>query len=181
MGESSAGWEKSARRALYAVLASICLLSGGWVTATASMAATCSGPSCDNVGRVLEALDAARGDLSVEIVDHISSGVENSGASAPTLAESMAPLLYLTPRVTTILQDVFGDSEQSDIVFPAGQAGEKVDDPATVAGGEENDLPATPVAGTADRSNPDLYGPLSVLDNAANLPKFQRQMYRTDI
>jgi hypothetical protein len=123
---------------------------------------------------------------SSELVDvhPVSNTVEP--AEAPALdgsgTESMAPLLYLTPRVATILHQVFGDAEESDRLTAAGEsAGDAAPTPApTVDGQQEMALP--PVAGTErGPTATELYQPLTVPDNAINLPKLQRQMYRTDI
>ncbi|HZD51893.1 MAG TPA: hypothetical protein VE175_02495 [Woeseiaceae bacterium] len=90
------------------------------------------------------------------------------------LTESMAPVLFLAPRVTSILEEVFGDSE----------AGGSLVKHPTVA---DEDTDAAPSLGDAEaEDDPARYGPLSQADNAVHvpkyeLPKYQRQMYRTDI
>ena len=84
----------------------------------------------------------------------------------------MAPLLVLTPRVATILEDVFSDS-----VEPEAVEHEKI----TQARETKDAKPATsPVVDNANA--PDMDASASPMyENDAILPRFQRQMYRTDI
>ncbi|MGH8193343.1 MAG: hypothetical protein ACREQ8_02930 [Woeseiaceae bacterium] len=183
-GETPAGCEKPASRGLYAVLAAIGILGGTWVLPIASMAATCAGPSSGYEFRGLQNLRAASSVLPGITADAVSNTVESadSSASAGSGTESMAPLLYLTPRVTSILQDVFGETTKSDPVAAADAASSDVEPAPPAATDKQQEIPVSPVAGTESGLNTtDLYGPLTVPENTAQLPKFQRQMYRTDI
>lgn len=183
-GETLAGCEKPASRGLYAVLAALGILGGSWLLPIASMAATCAGPSSDYEFRGLQNLQAASNVLPGITADPVSNAVEgaDSSASAGSGTESMAPLLYLTPRVTSILQDVFGETTKSDPVAAANEASSDADPRPAAATDEQKEIPVSPVAGTESGPNvTDLYGPLTVPENATHLPKFQRQMYRTDI
>lgn len=131
--------------------------------AGAASAAPCARDDCRNATGDLQGSPLPLGDLTVRIVDlGETDAVEDPAAG---LSESMAPLLYLTPRVTSILEEVFADS---GVELAAGPA-------------REEPGPASPVADTDHAEDPARYGPLSQADSAAHLPKFQRQMYRTDI
>jgi hypothetical protein len=100
------------------------------------------------------------------------SDVSGSPESADNLTESVAPLLFLTPRVASILADVFGDSDSTRQVANATPA---------KAEPEQQKPASSPVVGNAnaeDRAAP-VVSPM--YEHAAILPRFQRQMYRTDI
>lgn len=124
-----------------------------------AVAAPCAVENCGNAARDQVPVT----ELAIRAVDlGDSDGVDDASAVA-RLSESMAPLLYLTPRVTSILEEVFEDS-------------------APVADAGDAEAAAPPVADTdVEESAAEHYGPLSRADNAYHLPKFQRQMYRTDI
>jgi hypothetical protein len=106
--------------------------------------------------------------LTVEVVD--LSDVSASPESSDNLTESVAPLLFLTPRVATILQDVFDDSDRAKPVADPVLA---TDSP------KKQEAAASPVVDNAgaERTEPSL----PMYEHAAILPRFQRQMYRTDI
>jgi len=152
----------SPHRRPYAALAGLSLLLAGW--STSSLAAA----HVDVIGNA-----AARDlqSLTVEVVD--LTDVSESAEGSDGLTESAAPWLFLTPRVASILQDVFGDNDGSD----AKTAAETVE-PETQADSE--DTASSPVAGNVRPSQ--VAEPESPLyEHNAILPRFQRQMYRTDI
>jgi hypothetical protein len=138
------------------------------------------------VARDLQSNDITAELLTVAIVDHMT---EDHGATAPVgqnAEDPSAPLLFLTPRVAHILQDVFGDTEAHAVsavervrrIMLAADAATRVESPPESAGGGGD---------AVNDSLPDfesviLSGPMTetFYDNE-NLPSFQRQMYRTDI
>lgn len=130
---------------------------GSFALAGAALAAPCAGGDCGDGSEALGGLAIAAQELHLHSVD---LGGEAEDATA--VPDSVAPLLYLTPRVASILEDVFGDTRAADAV---------IDEPdAAAAAGD-----------AAPGDDPKPYGPLSQAGNAEHLPKFQRQMYRTDI
>lgn len=194
-GQTSVGREQAAQAALYGVLAGFILFCGAG-GATAAMAASCSDIHCDNPprdsqifrdSRIERDADLDADNVTVTSVDHMSSDADLS-VSAAALAGSSAPLLYLTPRVASILEVVFDDIKGAvDIADPAIPVEREVDAQPDVALPPQDDLQGSPVAGTGGNlgtNASDRYGPLSsVLDDpdGSILPKLQRQMYRTDI
>ena len=158
METPTASGRQSAAKALLRCLALLSLACGGTVTA-----APCAGSDCDPDGL----LDP----LTVRPVDLADAAAPDGAATAAGATESLAPLLFLTPRVTSILEDVF----EVDPGTSAAQGAVAADD----AEAPESPL-RSPVAGTggaasgARDSSPET-------DQASVLPKYQRQMYRTDI
>ena len=146
----------------------LALMAMAWSSPGLTAARTSVG--CDKVAHNLQSLDIDR--LAVEVVD--LSDVSEAPEKSDEIADSVAPLLFLTPRVATILEDVFGDSEETGAVKDARTEPEeaKAAKPA-----------ASPVVDNGKAPNaPDLDAPVSPMyENAAILPRFQRQMYRTDI
>ena len=127
------------------------LACGGTVTA-----APCAASDCD-----LERVEGLLNPLTVRPVDLADAAAPDEAATPAAATESLAPLLFLAPRVTSILEDVF-----------EADAG---------AGAAEGEAPLrSPVAGTDGASSgPRKSSPEA--DQASVLPKYQRQMYRTDI
>lgn len=165
----------------------------------AALAAASLGGSCDMIARELKSVEIPVETLTVDIVDHMS---EDHGAADSVIGREQdptAPLLFLTPRVAHILEDVFGDA-QSD-PEPSSQPGltptERVRQImlATNAANKAQGLEATttPSAGggdgAADRgadfdaTRPAISsGPVTeAFYDADALPRFQRRMYRNDI
>lgn len=153
----------SKRSYLYAMAGAFTLAVGAW--STPALAAAHAAAGCDKTAQDLKSLDVDH--LRLEAVD-LS---EVSPESPDTLSESVAPLLFLTPRVASILQDVFGDS---DAVRSAEDA------VAVKSAPEEQEEPASsPVVDNAPGGAEPAVSPM--YEHAAILPRFQRQMYRTDI
>ncbi|HLU06576.1 MAG TPA: hypothetical protein VKZ91_08470 [Woeseiaceae bacterium] len=156
----------STRSLLGAAASCVALLAMAW--ASPGLAAARTSVGCDKVAQELQSLDIDT--LTIEVVD--LSDVSQSPERSDELADSVAPLLFLTPRVATILEDVFSDS-----VEPEAVEHEKI----TQARETKDAKPATsPVVDNANA--PDMDASASPMyENAAILPRFQRQMYRTDI
>jgi hypothetical protein len=159
----TASGRQSAAKALLRSLALLSLACGGTVTA-----APCADSDCD-----LRRADSLLNPLTVRPVDLADAAAPGEAATPAAATESLAPLLFLTPRVTSILEDVFE-------VDPGTSAAQ-----GAVAAADDAEAPAaaplrSPVAETggaasgARHSSPET-------DQASVLPKYQRQMYRTDI
>ncbi|MGH8166165.1 MAG: hypothetical protein ACREQ1_02940 [Woeseiaceae bacterium] len=151
----------SPHRRPYAALAGLSLLLAGWCTS--SLAAAHVDVIGNHAARDLQS-------LTVEVVD--LSDVSDSAEASDGLTESAAPWLFLTPRVASILQDVFGDNDGSD----AEAAAEAVE-PAQADRAETASSPVAENVRPAQVAEPE--SPL--YEHNAILPRFQRQMYRTDI
>jgi hypothetical protein len=152
------------RRFLYAAVGGVVLLAAAW--SSPGLAAAHAAIGCDRVAEDLRSLNVDS--LTVEVVD--LSDVSASPENSDNLTESVAPLLFLTPRVATILQDVFDDSDRAKPIADPVLA---TDSP------KKQETAASPVVDNAgaERAEPSL----PMYEHAAILPRFQRQMYRTDI
>lgn len=158
--DSSPAARKSRQRTLSAAVAGVSMLLAGW---PAAFAASAPGISCGQGSRQPQELPA------VDLVD--LSDVDD--ASRPQAVDSAAPLLYLAPRVVSILEDVFRDGQPEKSVSASADAADGGDP------GPEN-AATSPVAGHLDSSDtPEAEA--SRYEDAAILPRFQRRMYRTDI
>ena len=145
-------------KAGYAAIAATLLLSAGW--STTALGATSSLVPCDQIARNLTSLEVTVEALSVDLVDHVATELDPDGFAAESdTTDTMAPLLYLTPRVATILRDVFA--------------------PAAVNQSLDSDdaVQTSPVADSVDENRPTS----ATDENEIDLPRFQRQMFRTDI
>jgi hypothetical protein len=153
----------SKRSYLYTLAGAFTLAVGAW--STPALAAAHAAAGCDKTAQDFKSLDADH--LRLEAVDLSDASPERPD----TLSESVAPLLFLTPRVASILQDVFGDTDairQATDVATAESAPEEQKEPAS-----------SPVVGNAPGGAEPAVSPM--YEHAAILPRFQRQMYRTDI
>jgi hypothetical protein len=148
-------------KAGFFALAATAVLSAGW--STTALGATSSLVPCDQVARDLTSLNVAVETLSVDLVDHVITepkpGSFESIETNSDTTDTMAPLLYLTPRVATILRDVF--------------------EPAAVNQTLDSDeeLQTSPVAESIEETR----SVDAEDEQVISLPRFQRQMFRTDI
>lgn len=142
--------------------------------------------NCDKVARDLQDRDIVVDALTVEIADHMTDdrGVTDAAASH---VDATAPLLFLTPRVVHILEDVFGDAGTTEIsplervrriVLAANAASPAMEEPSGEQSADRGDTDEA----TADRESATVAGPVpDTFEDGDTLPRFQRQMYRTDI
>jgi hypothetical protein len=154
----------SNRSFLYAATGGLALVVAAW--SPAGLAAAHAAVGCDRTAQELQSLDI--GALRVAEVD--LSDVSGSPESSASLTESVAPLLFLTPRVASILEDVFGDSDRSRQAATSATAAPEPQKPVS--------SPVVDNGAAEDRVEP-VVSPM--YEHAAILPRFQRQMYRTDI
>lgn len=153
-------------------LTAILALCAGW--SASALSATTTSIECDDLIRDLRSLEIPAEPLSVTKVEHvsiepISSDIELLDAQSAS-SETAAPFLFLTPRVASVLRDIFDISHE-------------LRDP------DVNSEPSSsPIAETVDSERiPDISelleqtDPGGTADNAINLPLFQQRMFRTDI
>lgn len=160
METPTASGRQTAAKALLTGLALLSLACGGMVPAAPCAAVDCDVPGTESL---LHPLTLRPVDLA-----HAMAADEAAGPAAAT--QSLAPLLFLTPRVTSILEDVF-EADAGPQAAETAAAGEG-EAPATSL---RSPLAETDGAASAARdSSPET-------DHASVLPKYQRQMYRTDI
>lgn len=171
-------------RAPAIVLAGALLIAAPQATLAA---AALLGGNCEAVARDLRSIQIPVETLTIDIVDHMS---EDHGAVDPVVGHEQdptAPLLFLTPRVAHILQDVFGDAEMPteqvrQVMLAANDAAEAETPAAPDASGGGSNGREKAVT-DFDPADPAIVsGPLTeTFFDADTLPRFQRQMYRNDI
>jgi len=169
--------DRIARRAIG--LASALLLVCGWNAA--ALGATGPASDCQELSKSLKSLETPVIELSFTLVDLPETDVE-LGLVTPSepiravdsTADSTAPYLFLTPRVASMLREVFDDAsdkEVSELVLTT---------PSSVGSRKESVLP--PVAeGTSGQSPLTTLEEIELSTPVQAIPRFQRPMYRTDI
>ncbi|MDH4107337.1 MAG: hypothetical protein OEW35_03395 [Gammaproteobacteria bacterium] len=133
-------------------------------------AATDAVPDCGRMARDLQSLEVAAGTLATEIVD-LAVGSDTEAMSAPfdasgRDAEAQSPLLYLAPRLDLIVKDVF-----DAVAVDSGSGADRSDNPESISAEAKHPPVADSLTETTE-SNAERQLPT---------PRFQRQMYRTDI
>ncbi len=160
----------------FAALAGALLLSGVW--SVPGLAATSSLAECDGLSAELADPSLSPDMLTIDVVDHIAANEPASADDAidasPANPAAPVSVLYLTPRVASILRDVFG----SDI-----------DGVETAADADELDVDTdaarAPIAESVENTDVNDAGeitpPVSLIEQSEDIRRFQQQMYRTDI
>lgn len=160
---SGKGYGKSYFARPFSLAATVVL---GLVFGTPAQAARNPAAPCDQVQEEMTSLKVRANDLAVGIDpaddntdDVIAEPIESEsfGTDAP------APMLYLTPRVTSILEAVFDNHKEVSAVDDVEQEPGERDSPTTESGKAVKSAPVT------------------VIDKEASVPRFQRHMYRNDI
>ncbi len=142
------------------IIAGVSVLTATLMLNASAHAASTAVYPCDQVGRDLQSLEVPVGELTLDVVDHVPTDPAAIDAQSAS-TDSVAPILYLTPRVTNIVDDVFRAASDK---LPQ----ETPEQPSS-----------SPLAGSDEKSDP-----IEALDEereAGVLPRFQRQMLRTDI
>lgn len=159
-GRSSVAW--------HITLAGVVLLGASW--GTTALGAASADAECDEVSRDLQRLEITMDSLEIDNVDHMptsSDVVDSESLGSPITTDGpAAPVLYLTPRVATILREVFGT---------------RVDEKTETVSAE---VPVADDARTeeaADVETTEKTAPVTLIDQSEELPQFQRQMFRKDI
>jgi hypothetical protein len=146
------------------------VLLAGWSTAQGAAGFV---DRCGNDVRDLTSLDVSQDSLAVKQVDHVSSDTAattrdylNARPEDNGINDEKAPILYLTPRVADMLRNVFKTSAQARV--EAARGGISSSPLADVV--KNKDAPVE-----NDKAVPGINAKEEVL------PRFQQQMYRTDI
>lgn len=152
------------------VLPGLAALAASLLLSASAIAASHSGIACEQVGRELKSLEVPVEALTLTAIDHVPilrQAAEPHAADANShITGADIPYLYLTPRVAGILRDVFGTpAEELSPALPPVKPELRSSSP--LADSEE----------TADSATV----PDNAADEANDMPRFQRQMYRTDI
>jgi hypothetical protein len=109
-------------------------------------------------------------ELTAKPVDHVTieprlSDADHAPLTPAAAEEHHTPLLYLSPRVASVLRDIFGDAEA---VEP-----------------QNEDLPSSTLAEIESKTEfeegTDPGSGQPEVEEAPSLPLYQRQMYRIDI
>lgn len=159
-------------------LAILVLVPASWC-ATA-LGATAATTACDLTAD-LRSLEVPVSDLSANVGGHIAvepgDDDDESLNTLPAQAGSAAPILYLAPRVAVILQNVFSAVA---IETPPLESPDTAQSLATQSLSQD-ESPLSPVAGDVSQADSsELIDPASAAEVEA-VPRFQRQMFRTDI
>lgn len=162
METPTASGRQTAAKTLLRGLALLSLACGGTVPA-----APCGAVDCDIPGA-----ESLLHPLTLRPVDLADATAADEAVGPAAATQSLAPLLFLTPRVTSILEDVFEADAGAEAAEPVSAAG---DDGVAPEASRSSPVAETDGAASAARdSSPET-------DHASVLPKYQRQMYRTDI
>ena len=158
---------KTGRSLLLATL----IAAVGW--GASALGATTNKADCDPQVRPAEVIESPLAALSIIPVDHPSIEVENS-----TIGELEAdqaggdratPYLYLTPRVASVLRDIF-DLAREDVELETDV---------------QEDSVSSPLAETEEDTSANKYRseslPTPGVEEEHDLSLLQRQMFRTDI
>lgn len=156
--DSSHPSKKLTRKVALAVTVALC---AGW--SVSALSATTTDVECDGVDR-LRALEIPAETYSVRPVDHVAVDTvpRSSDAidTAEATSETAAPFLYLTPRVASVLRDIFDAT---------GEVGDQ-------------DISSSPVAESDTISDiSELIDDVEPAEVEITLPVFQQQMFRIDI
>jgi hypothetical protein len=152
-------------------LTAVVIASAGW--GASALGATTNKADCDAYSSPAEILESPLAALSINPVDHVTIDAENSAIDELETdqadRESAAPFLYLTPRVASVLRDIF-DFARDD---------QSLDSEA------EEDAVSSPLAEVEDDANGKINRyealPQPAIEEEHDLPLLQRQMFRTDI
>lgn len=142
------------------IISGLSVLAAALMTNATAYAASNSVVPCDQVGRDLQSLEVPVDTLPVNVVDHIPIDPDSLD-EAFVDTDSATPVLDLAPRVTNILRDVFGTTDEELVPESPSQ-------PAS-----------SPLADVDEES--DEAEPAEVEIERRHLPRFQQQMFRTDI
>ena len=150
------------------IISGLPVLAASLLLSATAFAASPSMVPCDEVGRDLKSLEVPATALPVDRVDHAPADPVAANPDAideqASVTDSVAPILYLTPRVTSIVRDVFGTTSEELPVQTLRQ-------PST-----------SPVAPVADADQKAESVESADLENeSSDLRRFQQQMYRKDI
>lgn len=155
------------------------ILLVGLVGSFSALGATNSIAESDNCLEMMQGLDARVPELLIVLVDLPADDselglTERLGPSQRT--DATVPHLYLTPRVESMLDNVFDDAA-NDSRFMILESSERSDKQS------KRDSSFPPIAEESEDHStlPGLEETGMLQEGAPALPRFQRHMYRTDI
>ncbi len=146
------------------IISGLSVLAAALMLNATAFAASGSLDPCDQAARNLKSLEVPVAALTVDVVDHVPTdpaAIDDQSA----VTDPAAPILYLTPRVTNILRDVFGTTTEQ---LPLESADER-----------PQQASSSPLADSVEKS--DAVEAAEVEDETSAMSRFQQQMYRTDI
>lgn len=146
------------------IISGLSVLAAALMLNATAYAASGTLDPCDQADRNLKSLEVPVAALIVDVVDHVPTDPAAIDAQSAVM-DPAAPVLYLTPRVTNILRDVFGTTAEQ---LPLESPNERQQQPSS-----------SPLADSDEKS--DAVEPAAVVDETNALPRFQQQMRRTDI
>ncbi len=165
----------------------------GW--ATSVLGATINQTDCDAFEKAAEPHESPVEALSISRIDHASPEVDGTAVSglSPESAgfDSATPFLYLTPRVASVLQDIFETKRDEPALGPPSDDHQSLD--SQLRNHDRKPFVSSPLADveihemeknadTAPLFEKTLPASgLSRIDREVDLPLLQRQMFRTDI
>lgn len=155
-----------------AALTAIIVLCAGW--SASALSATTTSVECDDLIRDLRSLESPAEPLSATKVDlasaePIAADIELLDARTAH-SETAAPFLFLTPRVASVLRDIFDISQE---IWDLDVNSEPSSSPVAETGDAEL-IPD--ISELLDQTDP-----AGSTENAIDLPLFQQRMFRTDI
>jgi len=183
---------KSLSAAVLPTVSALMFVSSIFVSNVAG-AATTTDRDCDRLARGLKSLHTPMPEpltetLTIRHIDHESpSLVIDHGKDADELLKTdehlVTPFLYLSPRVETVLNDIF-DVEQSEAAGDESLGAsslhqEKATKPTVLKTAPVADADKSSTIDNADDSGQII--PKAAPDQAEDLPLFQRRMFRIDI
>lgn len=137
----------------------------GLIASATVLASDNSVSPCEQVGRELRSLDVPVETMILNRVDHVP--VDRTAVDPDDVkvdlrgVESDAPIIFLTPRVTSILRDVFSAGDEDALEVTEAKS-------------------VSPVADSEDVVDI-VVAPLNDENETIDLPLYQHQMYRKDI
>jgi hypothetical protein len=150
------------------IISGLPVLAATLLLSSASFAASPSIVPCDQVSRDLKSLEVPATALTVDRVDHAHADPVAANPDSiderTSVTDSVAPILYLTPRVTNIVRDVFGTTSEE---LPEQTALQR------------STSPGAPMADADQKAEKTESS--DVENETSDLPRFQQQMYRKDI
>ena len=141
------------------IISGLSVLAATLMLSSTTHAATSAVIPCEQVGRDLKSLEVPVDALTVDKVDHVPTDTAAFDAQS-AVTDAVVPILNLTPRITNILRDVFGTTEELSPDTPQQPSS------SPLADSDENSDAAKPADAGIETSD---------------LPQFRQQMYRTDI
>ena len=154
------------------------ILLVGLIWSFSALGATNSIAGNENCLDKLQGMDTQVPELLIVLVDLPGDDSELGltdplGPSQP--ADTTVPHLYLTHRVESMLDDVFADDDDSNSLILESEEGSETQ--------PESDTSFPPIAEESEEHStlPGLEESGMSREGARALPRFQRQMYRTDI